>query len=93
MDICKCIVISRNEVTLNSRRAASPLVRLVEEQERWRTSYYPQGVILQNWGATKQNRSVTFIALKAKANDRCKNLVLSCDNFVGFDLILLSMAA
>ncbi|GFX50640.1 espin-like protein [Trichonephila clavipes] len=36
MDDCKCIVPSRHEGTLNSRRAASPLMRLVEGEERWR---------------------------------------------------------
>ncbi|GFW29880.1 hypothetical protein TNCV_3937471 [Trichonephila clavipes] len=35
MDVCKCIVPSRHEVTLNSRRATSPLVRLLEGEERW----------------------------------------------------------
>ncbi|GFU41411.1 uncharacterized protein TNCV_2171661 [Trichonephila clavipes] len=30
MDVCKCIVPSRYGGTLNSRRTASPLVRLVE---------------------------------------------------------------
>ncbi|GFX03702.1 transposable element Tc3 transposase [Trichonephila clavipes] len=33
MDICKCIVLLRHEGTLNNRRAASPLLRLVEEKE------------------------------------------------------------
>ncbi|GFX49118.1 hypothetical protein TNCV_3077361 [Trichonephila clavipes] len=31
----KCIVPSRHEGTLNYRRAASPLVRLVERLDRW----------------------------------------------------------
>ncbi|GFW43588.1 uncharacterized protein TNCV_4769401 [Trichonephila clavipes] len=35
MDVCKCIVPSRHGGTLNSRRAASPLVGLVEGIERW----------------------------------------------------------
>ncbi|GFY26385.1 hypothetical protein TNCV_25821 [Trichonephila clavipes] len=35
MDVCKCLVPSRHEGTSNSRRAASPLVRLVEEEERY----------------------------------------------------------
>ncbi|GFW40320.1 uncharacterized protein TNCV_1018781 [Trichonephila clavipes] len=30
MDVCKCIVPSRHGGSLNSRRAASPLVRLME---------------------------------------------------------------
>ncbi|GFT91474.1 hypothetical protein TNCV_4286231 [Trichonephila clavipes] len=33
MDACKCIVPSWHGGTLNSRRVASPLVRLVEEEE------------------------------------------------------------
>ncbi|GFW21201.1 uncharacterized protein TNCV_1948251 [Trichonephila clavipes] len=35
MGVCKCIVPARHGGTLNSRRAASPLVRLVEGEERW----------------------------------------------------------
>ncbi|GFU33823.1 hypothetical protein TNCV_2169881 [Trichonephila clavipes] len=42
MDVCKCIVPARHGGTLNSRRAASPLVRLVEGEER---KLYPK---LQN---------------------------------------------
>ncbi|GFV87808.1 retrovirus-related Pol polyprotein from transposon 412 [Trichonephila clavipes] len=34
MDICKCIVPAWHGGTLNSRRSASPLVRLVEEEEK-----------------------------------------------------------
>ncbi|GFW85823.1 uncharacterized protein TNCV_854721 [Trichonephila clavipes] len=34
MDVCKCIVPLRHGGTLNSRPAASPLVRLVEGEER-----------------------------------------------------------
>ncbi|GFX27451.1 transposable element Tcb1 transposase [Trichonephila clavipes] len=36
MDVCKCIVPSRHGGTLNSRRAASPLVRLVEREREAR---------------------------------------------------------
>ncbi|GFX75278.1 hypothetical protein TNCV_3043001 [Trichonephila clavipes] len=35
MNVCKCILPSRQGCTLNSRQAASPLVRLVEGEERW----------------------------------------------------------
>ncbi|GFT28120.1 uncharacterized protein TNCV_645031 [Trichonephila clavipes] len=35
MDVCKCLVPSRHGGTLNSRRDASPLVRLVGGEERW----------------------------------------------------------
>ncbi|GFU80329.1 hypothetical protein TNCV_3521041 [Trichonephila clavipes] len=37
MDVCKRIVPLRHGSTLNSRRASSPLVRLVEGEEKWET--------------------------------------------------------
>ncbi|GFY34102.1 uncharacterized protein TNCV_4983051 [Trichonephila clavipes] len=54
MDVFKCTVPSRHGGTLNSRRAASSLVRLVEGEERWEASGRPQ-----NWGGIEQNRTVT----------------------------------
>ncbi|GFX11229.1 uncharacterized protein TNCV_1893701 [Trichonephila clavipes] len=51
MDVCKCIVPLRHGCTLNSRRAANPLVRLVEE--RWEVSDPSQGVLPLNWGGTE----------------------------------------
>ncbi|GFV87629.1 uncharacterized protein TNCV_779131 [Trichonephila clavipes] len=59
--------------TLNSHRAASPLVWLVEGEERWETPVHLQGFLPLNWGGTEQNRTVTCMTLKAKANDRRKN--------------------
>ncbi|GFY09124.1 hypothetical protein TNCV_4663151 [Trichonephila clavipes] len=41
MDVCKCIVPLRYGGTLNSRQATSPLVRLVEGEERWEASDPP----------------------------------------------------
>ncbi|GFW72535.1 uncharacterized protein TNCV_3797631 [Trichonephila clavipes] len=41
MDVCKCTVPSRHGGTLNSRRAANLLVRLVEGEERWEASDHP----------------------------------------------------
>ncbi|GFX94176.1 hypothetical protein TNCV_4292211 [Trichonephila clavipes] len=38
---------------LNSRRAASSPVRLVEWEERWEASDHPQSVLPLNWGGTK----------------------------------------
>ncbi|GFW24524.1 hypothetical protein TNCV_2403891 [Trichonephila clavipes] len=64
-------------------RAASPLVRLMEGEERWEAPDYPQGVLQQNWGGTKQNRTVTYMVLEAKANDRRNNLALSRDELHG----------
>ncbi|GFX96706.1 hypothetical protein TNCV_244931 [Trichonephila clavipes] len=56
--------------TLNSRRAASPLVRLLEWEDKWETPDHIQDVLPQNWGGTEKNRTVTYMVLKAKANDR-----------------------
>ncbi|GFV20083.1 uncharacterized protein TNCV_4193821 [Trichonephila clavipes] len=67
MGVCKCVVPSRQGGTLNSRRAASPLIRVVEGEERWETSDHPPGVLPENWGGTEQNRIVTCMVLKAKA--------------------------
>ncbi|GFW77600.1 uncharacterized protein TNCV_2499921 [Trichonephila clavipes] len=57
--------------TLSSRRAASPLVRWVEGEERWEAPDHPQGFLSQNWGETELNHSVTCRVLKATDNDRC----------------------
>ncbi|GFW62298.1 uncharacterized protein TNCV_913101 [Trichonephila clavipes] len=65
MDLCKCIVPSRHEGTLNSRRAASPLERLAEGEEWWEAPDHPQ-----DWGETQLDHSVTCMMLKATANDR-----------------------
>ncbi|GFT84362.1 uncharacterized protein TNCV_1609941 [Trichonephila clavipes] len=69
MVVCKCLVPLRHEGTLNSRRAASSLMRLVEGLERWEASVYSQGVPL-NWGGSEKNRTVTCTVFKATANDR-----------------------
>ncbi|GFT95625.1 uncharacterized protein TNCV_310411 [Trichonephila clavipes] len=69
--------------TLKSRRVASPLVKLVEGDERWGTPDHPQGVLPQNWGRTEQNSAVSCMVLKTKANDRRKSLALSHDEFRG----------
>ncbi|GFV95757.1 uncharacterized protein TNCV_1728071 [Trichonephila clavipes] len=66
----------------DTRRATSPLLRLVEGEERWEALDHLQGILPQNWGGTKQNRTVTCMVPKAKANDRC-HLVLCQDEFRG----------
>ncbi|GFX48075.1 uncharacterized protein TNCV_4114101 [Trichonephila clavipes] len=82
MDVCECIVPSRYGSTLNSCRAASPLVRLVEVEERWEAPDYLKVVLPQKWGETKLNRSVTCKVFKATANDR-RHLALFHDEFRG----------
>ncbi|GFT70861.1 uncharacterized protein TNCV_4163451 [Trichonephila clavipes] len=83
MDVCKYIEPSWQEGTLNNRQAVSFLVRLLEEKERWEAPEHPQGVFLQIWGGTEQNRTVPCMVLKAMANDRCKILTLHRDEFRG----------
>ncbi|GFV22916.1 uncharacterized protein TNCV_2623691 [Trichonephila clavipes] len=82
MDVCKCIVPSRHGVTLNSHRAAIPLVRLVEGKKRLEAIDPILGVLPQNWDETELNRSVTCMVLKATANDR-RHLALCHDEFRG----------
>ncbi|GFT38260.1 hypothetical protein TNCV_764381 [Trichonephila clavipes] len=59
MDVCKCIKSLRHGDTLNSRRTASPLVRLVEEEERREAPDHPQGVLPQNWDRIGPNLYVS----------------------------------
>ncbi|GFU39809.1 hypothetical protein TNCV_1949881 [Trichonephila clavipes] len=54
MDVCKCIVPSRHGGTLNSRRAVSTLVRLVEGVTWWETTENRQGVPLKIGVETNQ---------------------------------------
>ncbi|GFV70942.1 uncharacterized protein TNCV_4164891 [Trichonephila clavipes] len=89
MDVCKCIVPSRHGGTLKSRRAASPLVRLVGGEERWVAPDHPQGVLPQNWGETKLNRSVTRVGLKVTAN-RCHFAMI---NSMGLDPVFTDRMA
>ncbi|GFX27906.1 uncharacterized protein TNCV_3083291 [Trichonephila clavipes] len=71
----------RHGGTLNSRRDANPLMSLVEEEKRWEAPEHPQGVLPQNWDGIEQNRTVTCMVLKVKANDRRKNLALRRNKF------------
>ncbi|GFV49846.1 uncharacterized protein TNCV_1391281 [Trichonephila clavipes] len=67
--------------TLNSRRAASPLVWFVEDVERWEALTTPD-VLPQNWVGNEPNRTVTCMVLKAMTNDR-RHLALCHDAFRG----------
>ncbi|GFW56286.1 uncharacterized protein TNCV_1878061 [Trichonephila clavipes] len=73
----------RHGGTLNSRRATSLLVWLVEGEERWEAPGHPQGFLPLNWGRTEQNRTVTCMVLKAKDNEGAKILALSRGEFRG----------
>ncbi|GFX03022.1 uncharacterized protein TNCV_3261681 [Trichonephila clavipes] len=70
MDVCKRIVLSRHGGALNSRRAASLLVWLMEREERWENPDLLQGTLPQNWGGTELSCTVTCMVLKVTANDR-----------------------
>ncbi|GFV98338.1 hypothetical protein TNCV_622971 [Trichonephila clavipes] len=56
----------------------SPIVRLVEGEERRNVSDNRLGTLTQNWGETEPNRIVTSLVLKAMSND---NLTLCHDEF------------
>ncbi|GFV83757.1 putative transposase [Trichonephila clavipes] len=71
MNVCKCIVPLRHGGTLNSRRATSPLVRLVDREERWEAPD-PQGVLPQNCGRTELSRTVTCSAEPLLGSDSAK---------------------
>ncbi|GFU92454.1 hypothetical protein TNCV_5018211 [Trichonephila clavipes] len=47
-DVFKCIVLLWLGGTLNSRRAASPLMWLVEGEERWEAPDHPKGFLPLN---------------------------------------------
>ncbi|GFU94265.1 hypothetical protein TNCV_3980661 [Trichonephila clavipes] len=49
MDASKCIVLLQHGSSLNSSRTANPLVRLVEEEERWEALGHPWGALPQIW--------------------------------------------
>ncbi|GFT40792.1 hypothetical protein TNCV_1583951 [Trichonephila clavipes] len=58
----------RHGDTLNNRRVANFLLKLVEEKQRWEAYDHPQGVFLQNWSGIEPNCTVTLV-LKAMDND------------------------
>ncbi|GFV36457.1 uncharacterized protein TNCV_2235041 [Trichonephila clavipes] len=47
-DVCKCILPLQQGSTLNSRQAASLLVRLMDGEDRWEAPDHSQGVLPQN---------------------------------------------
>ncbi|GFW46824.1 hypothetical protein TNCV_2981801 [Trichonephila clavipes] len=70
--VCDAIIHRKNEGVLqpSSCPALSPLVRLVEREERWEASDHLWIVFPQNWGGSESNRTVTCVVLKTTANDR-----------------------
>ncbi|PRD34924.1 UNVERIFIED_CONTAM: hypothetical protein NCL1_13128 [Trichonephila clavipes] len=82
MDVCKCIEPAWHGDTLSSCQAASPLVKLVEREERQEASDHPQSVLPLNWGGIEPNRTVTCMVLKATANNR-RHLAVCHDEFHG----------
>ncbi|GFS54507.1 hypothetical protein TNCV_1742681 [Trichonephila clavipes] len=58
IEVCKCKVPSWHGGSPNSHRAASPLVRLEEREERWEVSDRPRVFVLsQNWGGNEAKRT------------------------------------
>ncbi|GFY35586.1 uncharacterized protein TNCV_196861 [Trichonephila clavipes] len=82
MDVCKCRMPSQQGSTLNSRRAASPLVRLVEGKERWEAPDFPLGCSPSKLGRNQaKNRIVTCMVLVATTNERRNKLPIYCNEF------------
>ncbi|GFX03744.1 hypothetical protein TNCV_2113161 [Trichonephila clavipes] len=68
MDVCKCILPSRHGGTLNSRQAASPLMRLVAGVKRWEA---PDPPPVSSPSKLGWNRPKSYCHLYgAKANNR-----------------------
>ncbi|GFV06612.1 hypothetical protein TNCV_2949341 [Trichonephila clavipes] len=72
-------VASESEVSQKSNQ----IDRAWEREERMEVSDQPQGVVSSNGGEPEKDRNVTCMVLKAKTNDRRKNLVLRNDEFRG----------
>ncbi|GFV44369.1 hypothetical protein TNCV_998931 [Trichonephila clavipes] len=76
MVVCKCIALLLHGVTLNSRRAASPLVKLVEREERWESPYHPRVFSFKIGVELGQNHTVWCSKLRLTAGvhlDLCRN--------------------
>ncbi|GFX88302.1 uncharacterized protein TNCV_1705231 [Trichonephila clavipes] len=69
MDVCKCLVSLLHGDSLNSRRDASHLLRLVEGKERWGASDHLQTVLPQNWSETNPNSTVISMVFKSTDNE------------------------
>ncbi|GFW44121.1 hypothetical protein TNCV_3854821 [Trichonephila clavipes] len=88
MDVCKCTILLRHEGTLNTHRAANPLVWLVEGGRGMRCQGHPSRVFsLKIRVEPSQNRSVICMVFEATANDRFTIYPLAMMNFVVLDLI------
>ncbi|GFT64211.1 hypothetical protein TNCV_2200911 [Trichonephila clavipes] len=79
---CHGTVKSWKGVVLNSRRTASHPEKLVEEEERWEFPAMPQGVSHKVRVEKSPNRIVTYMVLKATANNM-RHLALCHDGFYG----------
>ncbi|GFX54869.1 hypothetical protein TNCV_3317861 [Trichonephila clavipes] len=49
----------RHGDTLNTRQATSPLMRLVEGEERWEAPDHRKGILPKNLGGTEPKRTFT----------------------------------
>ncbi|GFX22982.1 hypothetical protein TNCV_2086901 [Trichonephila clavipes] len=75
MDVCKCIVSSRHEDTLNTRRAASPLVWLVEEEERWQAFGHSEGFSTKQGSSEISSTSTTHMLSPHPIFSRCHSRI------------------
>ncbi|GFY27353.1 hypothetical protein TNCV_2069731 [Trichonephila clavipes] len=75
MDVCKCIVPLRHGGTLNSHRAAIPVLKSWWKEKRGEKPLTtPTLFSLKNWGGAEPNLTVTCMVFKTTSNDRRKSL-------------------
>ncbi|GFW23605.1 uncharacterized protein TNCV_4091481 [Trichonephila clavipes] len=92
MDVCRCIVPSRQRGTLNSRRAVRPLERLVEGKERWVDHDHSQVSSLKIVVETSQIL-VSPVWCSNLRLTTCFTYPFAMLNFVGLDLAFADQVA
>ncbi|GFU88135.1 hypothetical protein TNCV_1337041 [Trichonephila clavipes] len=74
MDVSKGILPLRQGGTLSSRQATSPLLRLKEGEDRWKSLDYPSVFSFKIWMEPIKILLSSVCCSKNTANDRRKNL-------------------
>ncbi|GFS59131.1 hypothetical protein TNCV_70091 [Trichonephila clavipes] len=92
MDVCKCIVFLRHRGTLNSCRAVSPLVWLVEGEETWEALDHPRVFSLKIGMEPRKIVLLPAWCSKFRLTSGVKIQPLAAINYVSLDLMLLSIS-
>ncbi|GFT98822.1 hypothetical protein TNCV_3792471 [Trichonephila clavipes] len=93
MAVCKCAVSLWHEGILNSSRAASPLAKLVEEEEKWQTPDLPRVFSLKIGVKTGKSYSHLFPPSGATAYQLLHRSINRQDaNMVNENDVILSLS-